>query len=95
MDDHSYTSGDEVKCPFCGAEQSDVWEIGAYEEGDHETTCGTCDSEFTFSTHASYSYCATTPNYDEVQRRALAAFVDGGLTAYEKVMTDAGLRPHA
>ena len=53
--------GDEmsdVKCPYCGLEQSINHDDGyGYEENeDHEQTCKKCDKPFIFTTTISFSY---------------------------------------
>jgi len=48
---------DDLVCPYCGAIQTDLFEVhGAYEEGDFDCECGTCSGQFRFSTTISYSY---------------------------------------
>lgn len=48
---------DAIKCPYCGHEQQDIFEIdGAYEDGDFEADCGLCGGTFEFSTSVSYNY---------------------------------------
>lgn len=94
MSDHSYSCGSSVTCPFCGAEQSDAWEVGAYEEGDHDIYCDECEKDFTFSVSVSYNYEARTPFYEETHRKALEQYASGGgPDGYAKVMQDAGLDP--
>ena len=60
---------DDLICPYCGAEQRDLFEVsGAYEEGDHECHCGTCGGEFRFETSISYSYSMTKIRQEEANQ---------------------------
>jgi hypothetical protein len=43
----------EVKCPWCGKLNRDLWE---YEEGTHERECGWCEKPILLSVAVSVTY---------------------------------------
>ena len=50
------TYGSHLKCPHCGYEDPDSWELGDGGEGDGETECGRCGKPILWSRHVSVSY---------------------------------------
>lgn len=69
--DHEGT--DEIVCPFCGAEQSDSWEIGGGRDGalgDYE--CDQCEKHF-------YAYRNVHVTYDSAKPCACGARAFGYL----------------
>lgn len=53
-DETNYT--DNLKCPHCGDENNDSWEIQP-DSGDH--VCGNCDGEFFYEREISVTYTTT------------------------------------
>ncbi len=50
-------SDEGLFCPHCKKEQGELQEIsGAYEDGESETSCDSCGTEFEFSVYVSYSW---------------------------------------
>lgn len=56
MDKENY--GDFPRCPHCGSEEHDAWEInfGPGLDGDAEVTCNSCGGEYFCSREVSVSY---------------------------------------
>lgn len=52
--DHWHT--DNIKCPNCGSENTDSWEMG--EEGDEE--CCDCGCKFSYQRHTEITYSTET-----------------------------------
>ena len=65
--DHEFTDG--MVCPYCGHEQSDIFDItGAYTEDETRTYCDGCEKEF--ASYCSISYSFTTHKVDaEAEKR--------------------------
>ena len=43
----------EAVCPYCGAEQSDSWEL----KDEDEYYCDECENEYTIVRHVEVTYC--------------------------------------
>lgn len=43
----------ECVCPYCGAEQSDSWEL----EDNGEYYCDVCENEYDYTRHTEITYC--------------------------------------
>jgi hypothetical protein len=50
----------DLRCPKCGflmnVNDYDLWEIGIWEDGEHEVSCVECECEFTVTTNMSHSF---------------------------------------
>lgn len=56
-DDDELWSDEGIFCPQCKEKQGEPQEIsGAYEDGEWETSCDSCGTEFEFSTYVSYTW---------------------------------------
>ncbi len=60
MIDHEYTNN--MVCPYCGHEQTDIYEYkGAYEDDNPiRVDCQECEKEFESSCYVSYSFTTST-----------------------------------
>lgn len=56
VEGHDHT--DAPKCPFCGHEETDAWEIdfGLAWEGDTEVSCGRCGKDYFCSRHCEVTF---------------------------------------
>jgi hypothetical protein len=101
MSDQSYSGNDDdLLCPYCGHGQADLFEVsGAYDEGDHETTCEACEKDFRFSTTVTYSYSAQTRAYEKAHKSAMELYKGIGgrefCDAYVDYMESRGFDPWA
>ncbi len=55
-DEHDCHRTDEPKCPYCGHDQGDFWEVSGNAEGDGEHECGNCGRLFRWSCYVSIDY---------------------------------------
>ena len=53
---HCHT--DNPQCPHCGVYQTDAWEWGEDETG--ETTCGTCERDFSYTRHVEVTWSTSS-----------------------------------
>lgn len=71
MIDHHFT--DNMVCPYCGCEQTDIYEIeGAYTEDSIRVECQECEKEFSSYCHITYSFCTETVDKEAEAREAAA-----------------------
>ena len=47
---------DNLKCPFCGYEEEDSWELSDDQD---ETECGRCGARLEYTRHVAVTYSAT------------------------------------
>ncbi len=59
-EEHDCYTSHEPKCPYCGHDQSDFWEVSRNEEGDGYHECDSCSRRFSWSCVVSIDY-TTTP----------------------------------
>lgn len=55
----THSDDDEIACPKCGEINTDLFEVGRGDEGDHDMDCGHCDAPLAISRVVSVSYTAT------------------------------------
>lgn len=54
--------GDTVKCPFCGAEKGDLWDVfDDIGQSEADVQCDECEREYTIIQHVLVSY-STIPD---------------------------------
>lgn len=60
-----YSELRSVKCPHCGEDQNDAWELGIEEEGEHEIECerSNCRKAFIVETVIEYSFTMKKPDW--------------------------------
>lgn len=61
IDEDEIFQNEEIKCPYCGVEQSDSWEC----EDDGCVTCDSCYSEYTYERVVEVSYTSNIKKKNE------------------------------
>ena len=51
-----YDMENNIKCPHCGYENPDSWELGGEDGYEDIITCGSCEKEFNMSVSVSVTY---------------------------------------
>lgn len=59
--------GNFPKCPYCGCENEDAWELNLGDGEDGDVNCENCDKEYRINRHISVTY-SSRPKLPEATR---------------------------
>ena len=65
IDDLTLSYNSEAKCPYCGFEDYDSWELGIDEDCECVTSCPSCGKDYGVMRHIEITYSTWVLDKDE------------------------------